>query len=243
MVGPVSISGESLFSNRWVKAIGIVLACGVASELVYFAYKRIKRMCCDNAVRNNDQKQFVEEVLFFPDAQIACKEFFVGDGCRRLNCRFTHEHNSLSRLYTFLADAKQSLDVCVFVICCADLGDLLVTAHKNNVRVRVICDDEQIDITGSQIWRLRKEGIPVRTDNSSYLMHHKFVVIDGTHLLTGSFNWTRQAISGNQENLVALRNMRIVSQFSSEFEKLWKEFDPKRYNESSLHRYEDLPVS
>jgi len=66
-------------------------------------------------------------------------------------------------------------------------------------------------------------------------MHHKFVVIDGRVLLTGSFNWTRQAISGNQENLLALTNKRIVSLYRQEFDKLWKNFDPRNYTDSALH--------
>lgn len=61
-------------------------------------------------------------------------------------------------------------------------------------------------------------------------MHHKFVVIDNRILLNGSFNWTRQAISGNQENLMALSNKRMVSLYHKEFNKLWKEFDPKPSN-------------
>jgi len=82
-------------------------------------------------------------------------------------------------------------------------------------------------------------GIAVRTDNSSYLMHHKFVIVDGRVLLSGSFNWTRQAISGNQENLLALSNRRIVRLYGREFEKLWRQFDPKNYTDSALHRAPD----
>lgn len=85
-----------------------------------------------------------------------------------------------------------------------------------------------------------KTGLHVRTDHSSYLMHHKFVVIDNCILLTGSFNWTRQAISGNQENLLALSNKRIVSLYRREFEKLWKNFDPRNYTNSALHTSESL---
>ncbi|KAJ8318460.1 hypothetical protein KUTeg_003551 [Tegillarca granosa] len=58
-------------------------------------------------------------------------------------------------------------------------------------------------------------------------MHHKFVVIDNEILINGSFNWTRQAITGNQENLVVMNDPEIVQQFQTEFENMWTEFDPR----------------
>lgn len=67
----------------------------------------------------------------------------------------------------------------------------------------------------------------VRTDNSSYNMHHKFVVVDCQLLINGSFNWTRQAITGNQENVFVTNNSKITKSFLEEFEKLWEQFDPK----------------
>jgi len=148
----------SILQRPWFKPVCIALTIGVLSEIAYYCYKKWRKRSQGISSAKSESKE-VEEVLFFPDAQIACKDHFVGeDGCSRQNCRFTHEHNSLSRLYQFLDEAIVSLDVCVFVICCADLGDLLITAHKRKVKVRVICDDEQIDITGSQIWKLRKAG-------------------------------------------------------------------------------------
>lgn len=139
---------------------GVVIACGITSEIVYFVYKRFSKRRWQLVSRSeSESRNEIEEVLFFPDSEIACKDKFVGeDGCNNLRCRFSHRPNSLSRLYEFISGAKTSLDVCVFVICCADLADLLIQAHKQNVKVRVICDDEQIDITGSQIWKLRKES-------------------------------------------------------------------------------------
>jgi phosphatidylserine/phosphatidylglycerophosphate/cardiolipin synthase-like enzyme len=55
-------------------------------------------------------------------------------------------------------------------------------------------------------------------------MHHKFAVIDGKTLLTGSYNWTRSAADFNEENVVVTDDPRLVSSFAAEFEKLWKKF-------------------
>nr|KAG5713774.1 hypothetical protein BaRGS_024401 [Batillaria attramentaria] len=66
-------------------------------------------------------------------------------------------------------------------------------------------------------------------------MHHKFVVVDDQLLINGSFNWTRNAITGNQENVIVTNHTRVVGAFKAEFEKLWEQFDPKNHFESKLN--------
>ena len=70
-------------------------------------------------------------------------------------------------------------------------------------------------------------GIQVRQNHgSSFLMHHKFAVIDGRYLINGSFNWTRQAVTGNNENVLITNDRNLVKEFMFEFNRLWKLFDP-----------------
>lgn len=71
-------------------------------------------------------------------------------------------------------------------------------------------------------------GIAVRTDNSSFYMHHKFVIIDNTRLLNGSFNWTRQAVTGNQENLLVTSDSQLVCLYKERFAKLWRQYKTKK---------------
>ena len=67
-------------------------------------------------------------------------------------------------------------------------------------------------------------GAFVRSRKTDYLMHHKFAIIDGEKLASGSFNWTMQAVMGNKENVIVTEDPAIVKPFASEFESLWEEF-------------------
>lgn len=127
-----------------------------------------------------------------------------------------------------LQEARKSLDVCVFVISCKELADVLINAHRNGVIVRVISDGEQMTVSGSQIQRLRKVGIQVRNDSTSYFMHHKFAVVDDKVLASGSLNWTLQGVCGNQENVMITAIPELVAPFSRHFEKLWEMYDPRK---------------
>ena len=80
---------------------------------------------------------------------------------------------------------------------------------------------------GNDCQALANHGIPVRSDdNETAHMHNKFMVVDKTFLLTGSFNWTFQAGSSNQENLLVVDHPFYIERYVNEFEKLWTEFAP-----------------
>ena len=67
----------------------------------------------------------------------------------------------------------------------------------------------------------------MRQDRTPFFMHHKFMLMDGDVLLTGSFNWTRQAIMGNNENILITNYEEVVKAYSGEFERLWEVFNPR----------------
>jgi len=144
----------STFALNSLKSAAIILAFGITSEIVYQLYLRHSNRK-DKKIRLFPKT----EVLFFPDKTVACKAYFTQDyGCKNTNCRFSHKENSLSKLFTCMTSARKSIDVCVFVITCSDLADLLIQAYKKGVIVRVVTDNEQVDVPGSQIWKLRKQG-------------------------------------------------------------------------------------
>ena len=67
--------------------------------------------------------------------------------------------------------------------------------------------------------------MPIKTDDSQqYHMHHKFAVIDEAVVITGSFNWTTQAVKNNQENILFIENETLAKAYTEEYERLWKGF-------------------
>jgi phosphatidylserine/phosphatidylglycerophosphate/cardiolipin synthase-like enzyme len=55
-------------------------------------------------------------------------------------------------------------------------------------------------------------------------MHNKFIVVDSLFMVTGSFNWTYQAGSHNQENLMVVDGDYYINKYNEEFNKLWVQF-------------------
>jgi len=150
--------------------------------------------------------------------------FFDGKGGISDAIFFPGEEGERS-LIKYLGMAKQTLDVCVFTISNDKLAKALESAHNRGVKVRLISDDECVKNKGSDVQDLADKGIPTRTDKSSSHMHNKYVVVDNRILITGSFNWTWQAVKYNQENLIIVEKAELVKKYHESFEKVWAQFE------------------
>ncbi|PNW74265.1 hypothetical protein CHLRE_13g591900v5 [Chlamydomonas reinhardtii] len=166
----------------------------------------------------------VVETLFFPDEKLPCRNNRRPGGCKRQHCEYSHTPTSLSRFLDYLGSATRTLDICVFTITNDDISDVVLELHNKGVRVRIISDNDQAHTQGSDIDKFRQAGIAVRQDKTAAHMHHKFAIIDGRLLLNGSFNWTRQAVTANNENVTVLSDPKLIASFQQQFDKLWDMF-------------------
>lgn len=202
----------------------------LTGTLAFFSYRLYKIRCRNTWRALARNKNSYTRVLFFPDKVIACKAFYVNDyGCTTFECHFSHneEETSLGKLFTLLGSVRRSIYVCVYTLTCNDLVDILIRLNQMAAEVKVITDSEFENINNSLIWKLRSCGIQVRTDSLPYFMHHKFAIIDEKIILTGSFNWTIKAVTGNQEDIFITNKPHVVQQYIKEFKELWHYFDPK----------------
>jgi phosphatidylserine/phosphatidylglycerophosphate/cardiolipin synthase-like enzyme len=71
--------------------------------------------------------------------------------------------------------------------------------------------------------RLFCADVPVRQDGNPGTFHHKVIVIDGETVVTGSLNFSENADSSNDENVVIIQNRAIAARYLEEFERRWQE--------------------
>ncbi len=147
----------------------------------------------------------------FADVPIAKTYFSPGDG----------PLNAISHL---IRNAHRSIDICVFTITDDRITSVILDAYKRGIPIRVISDNHKAEDAGSDIYRLKRSGVPLRHDCTSNHMHHKFALIDGNTLITGSYNWTRSAEAKNHENILVTDHPKPVADFTKEFDRIWNEF-------------------
>ena len=138
---------------------------------------------------------------------------------------FSPGNDCLQTLLFYLNNAKEIIQVCVFTISDDRIAEKLIELHGKKIPIQIITDDEKIYDKGSDIERLKKTGLQVKTDSSKERhMHNKFALIDRKILITGSFNWTRQASILNYENILVTSTSELVRKYLNEFDELWNRF-------------------
>ncbi|WP_192820227.1 phospholipase D-like domain-containing protein [Rufibacter sp. LB8] len=141
---------------------------------------------------------------------------------------FSPGDECLQAILQFIRSAQNSLQVCVFTISDDRITQALIDAFRQGLEIKLLTDNEKLFDKGADIRELAKEGLEIRVDNTPNHMHHKFAVADHSHVLTGSYNWTRSAALYNHENVLVTNDKFIAAAYSRHFEELWAEMVPFR---------------
>ncbi len=137
---------------------------------------------------------------------------------------FSPDDDCVHRIKRLLESSKQCVDICVFTITDDRIRRSIIDAHRRDVKIRIISDDDKSGDLGSDVDHLEQQGIEVRLDQSRYHMHHKFAIFDRHTLLNGSYNWTRSAAEYNEENFVISKDRQLCRLFQGTFDSLWQAF-------------------
>ena len=69
------------------------------------------------------------------------------------------------------------------------------------------------------------------------LMHHKFCVLNGRDVVTGSYNWTNKAAHSNEENIVLTTgDLELAQHFLREFRRLTGQTEPTATGSPAVER-------
>jgi mitochondrial cardiolipin hydrolase len=189
----------------------------LSTDQFIFLRSQIYELAIQNVNESNfkfilDWIRNANRALIFSPVYLSEAYFSPGDSCRKT-------------IIEQIDHAKKHVKICVFTISDDSISDAIMRAFQKGVDVKIITDNDKSNDLGSDVVRLAKEGIPMKMDNTSSHMHHKFMVVDELMLLTGSYNWTLSAARFNQENIVLSSEAGVVKSFLNEFEKLWITLD------------------
>ena len=127
---------------------------------------------------------------------------------------------SLVKMYR---GAKSDIKVAMYSLTVKYQADALISVHKRGVKVQVILDKNLGRQKTSMGKVLAGAGIPVRhVCPSGGAMHHKFIIVDGKLLATGSYNISNDAEDHSNEAMLFITDKKVIDSFAGEFDRLWQ---------------------
>jgi len=140
-------------------------------------------------------------------------------------------------------------------------SDLSAHSRRRHQQLRLLADSNRDGrltaeerSVGDAIALLKRSGIPMIDDSEdgsrgSGLMHHKFLVVDRSLVITGSANFTSSGIHGdagtsrsrgNVNHLLSIRSSELAELFQDEFQRMWGD-GPGGEQNSRFGRGKDSP--
>lgn len=124
-----------------------------------------------------------------------------------------------------LKKAKNSVLVQAYSFTSVPIAEALVNAHKRGVKVEVILDKSRKAEKKSSAPFLSDRGVQVKIDATRGIAHNKVMIIDGEIVITGSFNFTKNAEENNAENLLVIHDKKLALLYTKNWQEREKHSD------------------
>lgn len=136
---------------------------------------------------------------------------------------FTPDDGAIQRLAALVQGAQESVYFLAYSFTSDELGEALLERAAAGVTVTGVFDRDQVKSNrGGEYARLQAAGLAVRLDGNPDLMHHKVIVIDQKIVITGSYNFSYNAETRNDENVLVIFDAEMAQLFLQEFERIFQ---------------------
>lgn len=131
---------------------------------------------------------------------------------------FSPDGGCTTAIFAAQEAATSTVRVQAYSFTSAPIAKALATAQARGVDVRVILDKSQRTERYSGADFIAHAGIPVLIDEKPAIAHSKVMIIDGSTVITGSFNFTSSAESRNVENVLVLRSAELAAAYTANWQ-------------------------
>jgi phosphatidylserine/phosphatidylglycerophosphate/cardiolipin synthase-like enzyme len=121
---------------------------------------------------------------------------------------FSPEGSAERLILKVINSSRKSIRLAAYSFTSPKVVHALVQARRRGIDVRVVADARSSESKpgAAALNLLVNADIQVRTNARYAILHDKFIVADGAHVQTGSFNYSRAAAERNSENVLVIWN-------------------------------------
>lgn len=116
-----------------------------------------------------------------------------------------------------ISQARSELKVQAYSFTSTAIAKAIAEAHDRGVKVTVVLDKSQETEKYTGATYLLDHQVPTFIDSKHAIAHNKIMIIDGSTVITGSFNFTKAAEESNAENLLILRDQSLAQKYLTNF--------------------------
>jgi phospholipase D len=145
-------------------------------------------------------------------------------GCKdekNIEVYFCYLDDCAGRLGDEIRQAHESLYFMSYTFTNGRIASEIIIKNKEGVDVKGVIEERNINAKGSKYDLLKFQGIKIKKDTNSALMHHKVFIIDREVVVTGSFNPTEAGNRRNDDNMIIIRDKNVAEEYLEEFNRLF----------------------
>ncbi len=154
---------------------------------------------------------------------------FTGPGSRHsvkagdteINVYFAPEDPVEKEIIKRIEKAEKSIRFLAFSFTSDNISEAMISRFKEGVSVSGVFENRGILSKDSEYIKMKVENIPVRADSNPNSMHHKVIIIDDELVITGSYNFSKNASKKNDENCIMIYSRKIAEQYIKEYSRIF----------------------
>ena len=145
---------------------------------------------------------------------------------QQIEIAFSPEAGSEALVLRVISSAHQSIRLAGYSFTSPAIVKGLMEAKRRGVDVKVLVDDKgnrgKANLAAMNL--IGGANIPIRVISTYAIHHDKYIVVDGRHTETGSFNFSQAAAKSNSENLLVVwDNPSVANRYLAHWESRWRQ--------------------
>ena len=131
---------------------------------------------------------------------------------------FSPPDKVMDKIIAYVNAAQKSIRFIAFTYTDKDLAAAMVSRFNAGVDVAGVIENR--GASQGALVPLVCGKVPAKVDGNPYTMHHKVIVIDGSIVITGSFNFTLSADNENDDNIIVIHDPVVAKLYLDEFDRV-----------------------
>ena len=135
---------------------------------------------------------------------------------------FTSEDKAIAEsIIPVVTSATQNIRFLAFSFTDFPLADAMIQRSRSGVNVAGVFERVGSDTDSAELRTLHCGQVPVRRDGNPSFMHNKVILVDERYVITGSLNFSTNAETNNDENVIIIDSPDIAKFYMQDFDRVW----------------------